>query len=133
MKDHHYFTKLGELLMPESIAEALHLSIKEITLGLGPKGFSRKFLEEKTWALEKEWKLLPFSAILALSIYGVVLFPNDNDYINPSIINVFVFGNRVPALVSDMYYCLHTRNEKRKGVVLSYAPLLYTWILSRMP
>lgn len=61
------------------------------------------------------------------------MFPNDDDYINHSIINVFVSGNLVPALVYDVYYCLHTRHEKRKGVVLSCVSLLYTWLLSHMP
>ncbi|XP_050896290.1 uncharacterized protein LOC127103035 [Lathyrus oleraceus] len=42
------------MLMPESVAEALHLSIEEVTLSLGPRGFYRKFLEEKARALEKE-------------------------------------------------------------------------------
>ncbi|XP_050897289.1 uncharacterized protein LOC127104125 [Lathyrus oleraceus] len=98
VKDHPPFTKLGEPLIPESVAEALHLPIEEVSLVLGPRGFARKFLEEKAWALEKEGKWLPFSAILALLIYGVVLFLNDDDYINHSIISVFVFGNLVPAL-----------------------------------
>ncbi|XP_050908873.1 uncharacterized protein LOC127122609 [Lathyrus oleraceus] len=133
VKDHSPFTKLGELLMPELVAEALHLYVEEVSFGLGPRGFSRKFLEDKAWALDKEGKLLPFSDILALLIYGVVLFPNDDDYINHSIISVFVSGNHVPALVSDVYYCLHTRHKKRKGVVLSCASLLYTWLLSHMP
>ena len=83
--------------------------------------------------LGEKGKWLPFSVILALLIYGVVLFPNDDDYINHSIISVFVSGNPVPALVSDVYYCLHTRHEKRKGVVLSCASLLYTWLISHMP
>lgn len=59
--------------------------------------------------------------------------PNDDDYINHSIISVFVSRNPIPALVSDVYYCFHTRHEKRKGVVLSCASLLYTWILYHMP
>lgn len=50
MKDHHPFTKLGELLMPESVVEALHLSIEEVSLGLGPREFARKFLEDNAWA-----------------------------------------------------------------------------------
>lgn len=133
VKDHPSFTKLGEPLMPESVAEVLPLPIEEVSLGLGPRGFARKFLEEKAWALEKEGKWLPFSATLALLIYGVVLFPNDDDYINRSIISVFVSGNPFPALVSNVYYCLHTRHEKRKGVVLSCASLFYTWLISHMP
>lgn len=109
--------------MPESFAEALHLPIDEVNLGLGPRGFARKFLEDKAWALEKEGKWLPFIAILALLIYGVVMFPNDDDYINHSIISVFMSGNTIPALVSDVYYCLHTRHEKKRvwyWVVLHY-------------
>ncbi|KAI5411504.1 hypothetical protein KIW84_056546 [Lathyrus oleraceus] len=51
--------------------------------------FSRKFPEERDWALDKEGKWLPLNVVLALFIYGVVLFPNDDDYINPSIISVF--------------------------------------------
>ncbi|KAI5428021.1 hypothetical protein KIW84_033146 [Lathyrus oleraceus] len=71
VKDHPPFTKLGKPLMPESVTEALHLPIEEVSLGLEPMGFARKFLEDKAWALEKEGKWLPFSAILALLIYGV--------------------------------------------------------------
>ncbi|KAI5442996.1 hypothetical protein KIW84_011874 [Lathyrus oleraceus] len=51
VKYHPPFTKLGELLMPESVVEALHLSVEEVTLGVGPSGFSRKFLES--------WNSLP--------------------------------------------------------------------------
>ena len=57
MNDHPPFTKLGELLTSESVAEALHLSVEEVTLGLGPMRFSRKLLEEKAWALEKEGEM----------------------------------------------------------------------------
>ncbi|KAI5420195.1 hypothetical protein KIW84_044107 [Lathyrus oleraceus] len=56
VKDHPPFAKLGEPLMPESVAEALHLPIEEVSLGLRPRGFAIKFLEDKAWALEKEGK-----------------------------------------------------------------------------
>lgn len=79
VKYHPLFTKLGELLTSELVAEALHLYVEEVTLGLGPRGFYRNFLEEKAWALKKEGKWPPFSTVLALLIYGVVLFPNDDD------------------------------------------------------
>ncbi|KAI5436872.1 hypothetical protein KIW84_023118 [Lathyrus oleraceus] len=58
--------------MLESVAEALHLPTEEVSLGLGPRGFARRFLEDKAWALDKEGKWLPFSTILALLIYGVL-------------------------------------------------------------
>ncbi|KAI5430408.1 hypothetical protein KIW84_034840 [Lathyrus oleraceus] len=50
VKERPPFTKLGEPLMPETVAEALHLPIEEVSLGLGPMGFARKFLEDKAWA-----------------------------------------------------------------------------------
>ncbi|KAI5419832.1 hypothetical protein KIW84_043838 [Lathyrus oleraceus] len=124
---------LSQYYDPPLSSEALHLSNEEVSLGLGARGFARKFLEDKAWALEKEGKWLPFSAIIALLIYGVVLFPNDDYYINHSIISMFVSVNPIISLVSGVYYCLHARNEKRKGMVLSCASLLYTWILSHMP
>ncbi|XP_050909169.1 uncharacterized protein LOC127122939 [Lathyrus oleraceus] len=133
MKDHLPFTSLGEQLTSESVVEVLHITVEEVTLGLGPRELSKKFLEEKAWTLKKEGKWLPFSVIIALSIYGVIMFPNDDDYINSSIIGVFVSGNPVPALVSDVYYFLHARHEKKKDMVLSCASLLYTWLLSHMP
>ncbi|KAI5435049.1 hypothetical protein KIW84_021761 [Lathyrus oleraceus] len=95
-------------------AEVLHLKVAEVTLGLGPRGFSRKFLEEKAWVLEKEGKWIPLSVILALLIYGVIMFPNDDDCINSSIVGVFLSGNSVTALVADVSCCLHTRHEKKK-------------------
>lgn len=97
------------------------------------EGFPKKFLKEKAWALEKEGKCLPFSVIVALLIYGFILFPNDDDYINPSTIGVFVSENLVSALVADVCYCLHTKHEKKKGMVLSCASLLYSWLLSHIP
>lgn len=119
--------------MSEAVAEALHLTVIEVTIGIGPRGFSKKFLEEKSRALEKEGKWLPSSVVLDLLIYGVIMFPNDDDFINPSTINIFLSKNPVTALLADVYYCLHTRHEKKKGVVLSCAPMLYSWLLSHRP
>ncbi|KAI5436600.1 hypothetical protein KIW84_022922 [Lathyrus oleraceus] len=61
MKDHLPFTSLGEQLTSESVVEVLHITVEEVTLGLGPRELSKKFLEEKAWTLKKEGKWLPFS------------------------------------------------------------------------
>lgn len=47
VKDHPPFTKLGEPLTHESVTKALHLPIEKVSLGLGPRGFAIKFLEDK--------------------------------------------------------------------------------------
>ncbi|KAI5442009.1 hypothetical protein KIW84_011177 [Lathyrus oleraceus] len=64
--------------MPKSVPKELHLSADEVKLGLGPRGISRKFLEDKAWALEKEGKWLPFSVVLALFVYGFFLLGVEN-------------------------------------------------------
>lgn len=87
--------------------------------------FSKKFLEEKARALKKEGKWLPFSAVLDLLIYEVVMFLNDDDYIDSSTIGVFASRNPLHTLRVGVYCFLHTRHEKNKGVVLSCASLLY--------
>lgn len=61
------------------------------------------------------------------------MFPNDDDFIDPPTINVFLAKNLVPALLGNMYYCLHTRHEKSRCVVLCCSPLLYSWILYHIP
>ncbi|KAI5383845.1 hypothetical protein KIW84_070997 [Lathyrus oleraceus] len=66
LKDHPPFTNLGEELIPELVVEDLHLTITEVTSSLGPRGFSKQFLQEKAWTLEKEGIWLPFNVILAL-------------------------------------------------------------------
>ncbi|XP_050875585.1 uncharacterized protein LOC127079217 [Lathyrus oleraceus] len=127
LKDHAPFTGLGEELTPKKAAEALHLIVREVTPSLGPKGFTRNFLEEKAQELEKEGKWEAFIIFLSLLIYGVVMFLNDDDFINSPPISVFLAKNPVPALLADMYYWLHTRHEKKKGVIICCAPLLYSW------
>lgn len=61
------------------------------------------------------------------------MFPDDDDFIYPFTMNMSLSKNLVLALLADVYYCLHTRHEKIKGVVLSCAPLLYSWLLSHIP
>ncbi|XP_050916343.1 uncharacterized protein LOC127131465 [Lathyrus oleraceus] len=65
------------------VEEALHLIVKEVAFGLGPGWFLRKFLEENVWELEKEGKWEPFGVVLALIIYGLSMFPNDDEFIDP--------------------------------------------------
>lgn len=95
--------------------------------------FSRKSLEAKSWALEKAKNWEAFNVVLALLIYGVVLFPNMDDFIYISIINIFLYKNPVPSLLDDVYYYHHVRHEKKKFMVICCVPLVYTWLMSHMP
>src|ERR1051325_5703039 len=135
LKDDVPFTRLGECLDAKDVAAALHLPIREIGPKLVEKGISRRFLEQRAEELavsEENW--MSFSAVLALLIYGVVLFPsNDDDYISQPAIGVFLSDNPVPALLADILLNIHIRYEKKKGVVMCCSILLYSWLKSHIP
>ena len=91
----------------------------------------RVYLEAKEleFANYKEWE--PCVDCLGLLVFGVILFPQTVDYIDPATISIFwgakVFNtNPTPALLADIYYTLHMMYEKRKGTLNCSIPLLYT-------
>ena len=64
---------------PKEIARALHLQQSDVTTNWetrsGVKGFLDKFLFEKVQDCSNSLDLQDFEEILALLIYGIVLFP----------------------------------------------------------
>lgn len=86
--------------------------------------FLRKFVEAKAFALEKDKNWKAFNAILSLLIYKIILFPNIDDFVDLTTINIFLAKNHILALLVDVYYYLHVRHENKKGMVIFYAPLL---------
>lgn len=106
LKDHIPFTDLWETPSLEMIAATLSLLVRDVVESLKVKwttlGFSIKSLEAKAKALDKakNWKM--FNAVLALLIYGVVLFLNINDYIEITIINIFLAKNPIPIFLIDV-------------------------------
>lgn len=68
--------------------------------------------------MEKEGDCKAISIILALLIHGIVVFLSDDDFVDFWTISVFLEKNLVPTLLADVYYYLHMRHEKKKGVVL---------------
>ncbi|KAI5403467.1 hypothetical protein KIW84_050875 [Lathyrus oleraceus] len=73
-----------------------------------------------------------YSAI-ALAIYGIVLFPNMDGFIDMTAICVFLIGNPLPTLLADVYYHISHRYTKKKGLIACCAPLLYQWFLEHLP
>lgn len=135
LKDNLPFLNLGEELIPEKLAEALYMPINEVLLLLKNNGILKSKLQEKATDLStKKEDQDSFNAILALLIFGVVLFPsNDDNYIASYAINVFLAKNPVPTLVADVLYHHHVRYGKKKGIVLCCTPLLFKWLQSHMP
>ena len=67
------------------------------------------------------WDTLDFQAfeeVLALLIYGMVLFPNPDQLIDVNAVKVFLSHNPVPTLLGDILHSLHTLTIKRRGNLL---------------
>jgi hypothetical protein len=119
----------------------LDINVRELAQNIKPKengkfqGVTRKYLEKKAVGYVKtsEWKKL--NDVLALLIYGIVLFPKIPDFIDLYALNIYLAvqideENPVPTLLADVYYSLDLRHEKKGGVILCCIPLLYTWFMS---
>ncbi|KAI5434330.1 hypothetical protein KIW84_021258 [Lathyrus oleraceus] len=74
-----------------------------------------------------------FEAIFVLLIYGLVLFPNIDKFVDVNAIRIFSVLNPVPTLLGDTYFSLHLRNAKGGGAIVCCLPLLYKWFISDLP
>lgn len=75
--------------------------------------------------------------LLALLIFGLVLFPNLDGFIDDASISVFwatkvLEEDYVPALLGDVYYTLELKYIKRKGMMFCCIPLLYQWFMAQI-
>ncbi|XP_050920005.1 uncharacterized protein LOC127137600 [Lathyrus oleraceus] len=131
------YIRTKELSKYQDLAEALHMGKKEIELNLKPKGgihgFTSKFLVGKAIAFSEAGSWTTFNANLALLIYGIVLFPNMEEFIDLASIHIFLTQNPIPTFLADTYYSIHVRTQKKKGTIVCCAPLLYKWFISHLP
>ncbi|XP_045831213.1 uncharacterized protein LOC123922549 [Trifolium pratense] len=131
------YTGLEESPAPSVIANALHLKTSDIvsnrTKKGGFQGLTSNFLFGKAFLFAKNGDVAAFEAILALLIYGLVLFPNIDSFVDNSTIQIFLGGNPVPTLLADAYHSIHHRTHKGEGLILCCAPLLYRWFISHLP
>lgn len=78
LKKHNPFAKLEKVPTLENIYLDLGIDMKGMIANLDTKGslkgFSRKFLESQAMKLEKAENWKGFSVVLALLIYGILLF-----------------------------------------------------------
>lgn len=133
--DQKPFTGLEKEPKPEVIAAALHLKKSDIVLETrsGVKGILAKVLVEKAQVFLKAMSYDAFEEILALLIYGLVLFPNPDQFIDVHAINIFLTRNPVPTLLGDILHSLHTRTTKARGTLMCCIPLLSRWFISHLP
>jgi len=88
------FNGLEKTAKHSAIATALHLTTAEVKANLQPKGkllcFSTNFLYQKAAFFNETSNHDAFDAILALIIYGLVLFPNLNNFVDINAIHIFL-------------------------------------------
>ncbi|KAI5389651.1 hypothetical protein KIW84_075082 [Lathyrus oleraceus] len=131
------FNGLERVPSSQEIADLLHIDVFDIgalmTTKGGIQGLSSDFLIAQATLFGKAMSEDAFEAISVLLIYGLVLFPNIDSFVDVNAIRIFSTLNLVPTLLGDTYFSLHMRNEKGGGTIVCCLPLLYKWFISHLP
>ncbi|XP_050916379.1 uncharacterized protein LOC127131505 [Lathyrus oleraceus] len=131
------FSGSEKTLTQATIAEALHLEIYVMKANFikkgGILGLTSRFLMEKAFNFAEADSKDAFEATFALLIYGIMLFPNIDDFVDVNDVRIFLIGNPVPILLGDTYHYIHHKIKKGGGTILCCAPLLYKWFISHLP
>jgi len=131
------FSGLEKILRSEEVAAALHMTKSDIETNWVTrsevKGLLAKFLINKAREFLKPMSVHAFEDVLALLIYGLVLFPNPDQFIDMNAVRIFLTHNPVPTLLGDILHSLHTRTKKRQGTLMCCVPLLSRWFISHLP
>jgi len=120
------------------ISRAFYLSPEVVKGNLKEKGklsgFHLSFLEAKTKEQAELGNWNTVCALIAAGIYGIILFPNQKNFVDINAIRLLVRGNPIPTLIGDVYYSVHNRNEKRRGgLIRCCAQLLFKWFMGYLP
>ncbi|KAI5411176.1 hypothetical protein KIW84_056353 [Lathyrus oleraceus] len=128
---YHCFSFPDFQLLP-TLEEYAHL-VAHMTSKGGIQGLPSEFLIAQATVYGKAMSEDAFEAIFVLLIYGLVLFPNIDKFVDVNAIRIFSVLNPVPTLLGDAYVYLHMRNAKGGGVIVCCLPLLYKWFISHLP
>ncbi|KAI5390426.1 hypothetical protein KIW84_075662 [Lathyrus oleraceus] len=131
------FSGLESIPTSREIADMLHIDeslVKaHMTTKGGIQGLPSDFLIAQATVYGKAMSEDAFEAIFVLLIYGLVLFPNIDKFVDVNAIRIFSVLNPVPTLLGDAYVSLHLRNAKGGGAIVCCLPLLYKWFISHLP
>ena len=101
----------------------------------GVAGIPRKHLEEKVEALASQGEWATFIDVLALLVFGTVLFPNVDGLVDLAAIDAFLAYHHskespVIAVLADAYDTFDLRCEKSNARIVCCTPALYVWLVS---
>jgi len=123
----------------DRIAKIVKISAQELgnQIENGVVGVPRKCLEEKARALASQDEWAPFIDVLALLIFGVVLFPNVDGLVDLAAIDAFLafYNSRespIVTILADLYDTFDHRCEKSSARIACYTPTLYVWLVSHL-
>ncbi|KAH1202656.1 hypothetical protein GmHk_17G049072 [Glycine max] len=103
----------------------------------GVVGLPRKYLEGKARDMASQEKWGPFADILALLIFGVVLFPNVDGLVDLAAIDAFLAYHHskespVVAILADLFDTFDRRCEKNSARIVCCLPALCVWLVSHL-
>ncbi|KAI5402742.1 hypothetical protein KIW84_050372 [Lathyrus oleraceus] len=131
------FSGLESIPTSQEIADMLHIDESlvgaHMTTKGGIQGLPSEFLIAQATMYGKAMSEDAFEAIFVLLIYGLVLFPNIDKFVDVNAIRIFSTLNPVLTLLGDTYFSLHMRNAKGGGAIVCCLPLLYKWFISHLP
>ncbi|RZB46741.1 G-type lectin S-receptor-like serine/threonine-protein kinase [Glycine soja] len=102
----------------------------------GVVGLPRKYLEGKARDMASQEKWGPFADILALLIFGVVLFPNVDGLVDLAAIAFLAYHHSkespVVAILADLFDTFDRRCEKNSARIVCCLPALCVWLISHL-
>ncbi|KAH1246960.1 hypothetical protein GmHk_06G016951 [Glycine max] len=103
----------------------------------GIVGLPRKYLEGKARDMARQEKWGPLADILALLIFGVVLFPNVDGLVDLAAIDAFLAYHHskespVVAILADLFDTFDRRCVKNSARIVCCLPALCVWLISHL-
>ncbi|KAH1214981.1 hypothetical protein GmHk_13G036229 [Glycine max] len=103
----------------------------------GVVGLPQKYLEGKARDMASQEMWSPFADILALLIFGVVLFPNVDGLVDLATIDAFLAYHHskespVVAILANLFDTFDRRCEKNSARIVCCLPALCVWLISHL-
>ncbi|KAH1205604.1 hypothetical protein GmHk_16G046272 [Glycine max] len=103
----------------------------------GIAGLPQKYLEDKARGMANQGDWVPFMDVLALLIFGVVLFPNVDGLVDLAAIDAFLAYHHskespVVAILADLFDTFDRRCEKSSARIICCLPALCVWLVSHL-